>query len=42
MLSYCLRGRKNAESKNQCFFQNVLCVAVKNQDLLNSNKLVDC
>ena len=50
MLSYCLKCRKNTESKkwglqkqkkeNQCFFQNVQCVAVKHQDLLKSKKLV--
>ena len=51
MLSYCLKCKKKTESKNlwlqkqknenQCFCQNVQCVAVKNQDLLKSKKLVD-
>ena len=40
MLSYCLKCRKNTESKKrkfvktkievQCFYQNVKCVIVKN------------
>ena len=57
MLSYCLKCRKNTESKNygvvktkngrillwmeECFYQNVRCVAVKNQNLSKSNKLAD-
>ena len=51
MLSYCLKCRKNAESKNsmvakpknesQCFYQNVQCLAVKNKDLLKSKNIVD-
>ena len=51
MLSYCLKCRKNTEIKtlelqtqkeeNQCFYHNVQCVKVKNQDLLQSKKLVD-
>ena len=51
MLSYCLKCRKNTESKNpkvvkrkkrkKCFCQNVWLVTVKNQDLLKIKKLVD-
>ena len=51
MLPYCLKCRKNTKSKylrvvktnkeNQCFWQNVQCVIVKNRDLLKSKKLLD-
>ena len=51
MLWYCLKCRKNTESKNPkvarkkmegyCFYQNVQCVIVKNGNLLKSEKLVD-
>ena len=51
MLSYCLKCRKNTESKNPKFartkngrimlYQNVQCVIAKNQNLSNSKKLVD-
>ena len=51
MLSNCLKCRKNTESKNPkvartkngkiCFYQNVQCVIVKNQNLSNSRKLED-
>ena len=51
MLSYCLKCRKNTESKKPklvttkngriCFYQNVLCVIVKNQNLLKNKKLKD-
>ena len=50
MLSYCLKCRKETESKNQevtktkkgriTFHQNVQCAVVKYQNLLNSKKLV--
>ena len=47
MLSYCLKCRKNIESKSPnsiktreyCFYQNVQCVTIKNQNLFKSNKL---
>ena len=49
MLSYCLKCRRNRESKDpkvvrqkteeQCFYQNVKCVIVKNQNLSKSKKL---
>ena len=40
---YCLKCRKNTESKNLkvCFYQNAQCVIVKNQNLLDNKKLVD-
>ena len=49
MLSYCLKCRKNTESKypkvartkNGRCAENVQCVIVKNQNLSNSKKLVD-
>ena len=52
MLSYyCLKYRKNTESKNskvakwkkeeECFYQTVYYVIVKNQNFSNSKKLVD-
>ena len=51
MLPNCLKYRKNTKSKNPkdvrtkngkiCFYQNVQCVIVKNQNLTNSRKLVD-
>ena len=51
MLSYCLKFTKNTGSKNprvaktknenQCFYQNLQCVIVKNLDLLRNKKLVD-
>ena len=51
MLSYCLKCRKNTESKNpkvvktnkeeQSFHQNARCVTLKNQDLSISKSLVD-
>ena len=51
MLSYCLKCRKNTESKNPKFarkkkrrillYPNVQCVIIKNQNLSNSKKLVD-
>ena len=52
MLSYCLKCRKNTESKNpkasrtkngriMLFALNVQYVIVKNQNLSNSKKLVD-
>ena len=51
MLLYCLKCRKNDESKNskveaektrkQCFYQNVQCVIIKIQNLSKSKKLVD-
>ena len=48
MLSYCMKYRKNTEKpeaskdkkkENQCFYQNVQCVVVKNWDL-SVNKLL--
>ena len=38
MLSYCLKGKKDAENVDskmveQCYHQNVLYATVKNQDL---------
>ena len=51
MLSYCLKCRRNTESINPkvsktangkaIFYQHVLYVAVKNQNLLNSKKQKD-
>ena len=52
MLSYyCLKCRKNTESKNPkvsetkreelCFYQNVQCMIVKNRNLLKSETLED-
>ena len=51
MLLYCLKCRKNTESKNlrltkqikqdQCPYQNVQCMKVKNRYLLKSVKLVE-
>ena len=51
MLLYCLKCRKNTESKNTkvartkngeiMFYQNVQRVIVKNQKLSNSKNLVD-
>ena len=51
MLSYCLKCRKNKESKNPklakttilsiMFYQNVQCVIVKNQILSKSKNLMD-
>ena len=51
MLSYCLKCRRNTESKNPkvskttngkaIFYQHVLYVVVKNQNLLNSKKQKD-
>ena len=49
MLSYCLKCRKKTESKNpklqrqikENFYQNVQCMAVKDQDLLKCKKLLD-
>ena len=51
MLLYCSKCRKNKESKNpnvartkngrKMLYQNVQCVIAKNQNLLNSKKLVD-
>ena len=50
MLSYFLEGTKNTESKKpkvvrgkmeECFFQNVQCVIVKNRKLLKNKKLKD-
>ena len=51
MLSYCLKCRKNTESKNPkvtktkngriMFYQNVKCVIAKTQNLSNSKKLVN-
>ena len=48
---YCLKCKKNTESKNpkhaetkkeeECFYQNVQCVKVKNRNLLKIKKLVD-
>ena len=48
MLSYCLKCRKNTESKKpkvwkkegQRFYQNMQCVTEKSQDLLKRKKLV--
>ena len=51
ILFYCLKCRKNIESKNpkvikakrkekQRFYQNVQCLIVKNQDFLKTKKLV--
>ena len=53
MLSYCFKCRKNTESKNpetakakkwenQCFYQNVRCVAAKIQNLLKSKRQKGC
>ena len=51
MSSYCLNYKKNAENINrtisktsnvkQCYYQNVLYVVVKTQDLLTNQKHVD-
>ena len=50
MLSYCLKCRKNTESKNPnvekpngriMFYQNVQCVIAENRNLLKSKKLED-
>ena len=51
MLSYCLKCKRNTESINpkvskksmvkQLFYQHVLYVVVKNQNLLNSKKQKD-
>ena len=51
MLSYCLKCRKNTESKNPkvarkkkrriLLYQNVQCMIIKNQNLSNSKKLLD-
>ena len=51
MLLYCLKCRKNTESKNpkvgrkkteeKCFYQNVQCVIVRNQNLSKNKKLAD-
>ena len=51
ILSYCLKYRKNTESKNpniaktkkgRCFHQNVQCVAVKFQNLSKNKKQKGC
>ena len=51
MLSYCLKYRKNTESKNPnvvrpngriMFYQNVQYVIAENRNLLKSKKLEDC
>ena len=51
MLSYCLKCKKNAvrkcprvgneKNENHCFYQDVLCVEAKIQELLKNKKLVD-
>ena len=48
MLSYCLKCRKNMESKNlkaastkNGFYWNVFCVMVKNQHLSKKKRLAD-
>ena len=49
MLSYCLKYRKNIESKtpkvvrtkNRRIMQNVQCVIVKNRNFLRKKKLKD-
>ena len=48
MLSYCLKCNKNTENINpkfeepvmvkQCYYQNVLYVVLKNQDLIKEQK----
>ena len=50
MISFCLKYRRNTQSKtrgmqrqkneNQCFYQNVQCMIVKDHDLSKSKKLV--
>ena len=50
MISFCLKCRRNIQSKNpraakaknenQCFYQNVQCMIVKNHDLSKNKKLV--
>ena len=50
MLPWCLKWRKNTESKNpkvlktkngekKCFYQDIHCVIVKNQIFLKNKKL---
>ena len=39
MLPYCLKCRKNTKQVEQCFYQNVHCVKVKNRNFLNNKKL---
>ena len=51
MSSHCLKCRKNTESKNPkvprtkregiCFYQNMQCVIVKNENLSKNKNLVD-
>ena len=51
MLSYCLKCKKiqkvkiqnleGTKTEEQCFYQNVQYVILKNQNLSNSKKLVD-